>query len=68
MRLTDEMIIEFDNIQARLKRIHDGEYLDRSAGIMGEKFPENDYADIYMGPLQIQEQGCKSVKMDTLIV
>ena len=55
-------MIEFNNIKARLQRIHDGEFLDRSYGKLGETSQEifNRYnidmdTKIYMGPLQIQE-------------
>ena len=60
MRLSEEMKMEFNDIKARLRSIHDGEYLDRSTGILGKYrnvIPENHIAEIFMGPLQIQEQG-----------
>ena len=61
MRLTNELKSEFKSIQARLQSIFEGEYLDRSAGILGEKFPEmNNGKELFMGPLQIQEQGCQT--------
>ena len=54
-------MVEFNNIKARLRRIHDGEFLDRSYGRL-EKSLEilNRYnidmdTKIYMGPLQLQE-------------
>ena len=61
MRLTDEVKLEFNDIKARLRSIHDGEYLDRSHGVLGEmdekimkKYLTEDNK-IFMGPLQIQE-------------
>ena len=66
MRLTNELKSEFKSIQARLQSIFEGEYLDRSTGILGEKFPEMNNAELFMGPLQRQEQGCPTNCFDTL--
>ena len=55
-------MVEFNNIKARLQEIHDGEYLDKSYGNLGQESQEllsryNIDVDmkIFMGPLQIQE-------------
>ena len=55
-------MLEFNNIKARLQEIHDGEYLDKSYGKLGEesqkllnRYNTNVDLKIYMGPLQIQE-------------
>ena len=53
-------MVEFNNIKARLQEIHDGEYLDRSYGNLGEESRRistlmNMDMKIFMGPLQIQE-------------
>ena len=62
MKLNFFQMVEFNNIKARLQEIHDGEYLDKSYGNLGQESQEllsryNIDVDmkIFMGPLQIQE-------------
>ena len=73
MRLNEEMKIEFNCIKERVKRvIWKGDYLDKSYGNLGKPNERNSLKKffqrisalidpdmkIFMGPLQIQEQGC----------